>query len=227
MVNFMIDTGFNENFKLIFNNIIKPIIFQIESKIDRDFFLSTGFHLNNLDEICNKCSTFYEQKKDELKKIFYGDKISKTNEISGEQFLFDIHKVASITCYSLIKNKVFSFDENKAIEYMRDNSKTDTTWIINNVLANYKLAFHVSTAFIYYKLLFDATKQGDKALVEKIKKQNKLFLYKTRDGHESFENSVILDFAKRDIHKRSFDYFLYSAFLFQLEEYNREIFDKF
>ncbi len=54
-------------------------------------------------------------------------------------------------------------------------------------------------------------------------------LYKNKDGtpksinHESFENYIIIDLAKRDVNNKSFELFMYAALMYQLEEYNRII----
>lgn len=220
----MSELNYQSNFRLIFEKIVFPLIPQMEIEMDNEFKDSTNFYVKDLNNTYDQCNSFYERKKVELKKIFYGDKFSLSDE---RNLLFDIHKVASISCYSLIKHKIFSFDENNALQFIKERKIEDTTWIINNALVNYKLAFHVSVSMIYYKLLYDADKQLNTKLADAIKSQKRLSLYKTRTGHESFANSIILDLAKRDMHKRSFDYFLYSAILFQLEEYNKEFFKKF
>lgn len=219
----MSENDLPNNYRLIFESIVIPLIPQMEAEVDNEFKDSTGFRIKDLNNIYTQCKSFYERKKVELKKIFYGDKFSLIDE---RTLLFDIHKVASISCYSLIKHKIFAFDDNSAFQFIKERKIEDTTWIINNALVNYKLAFHVSVSMIYYKLLYDANNQFNTLLTDAIKSQKRLSLYKTRTGHESFANSIILDLAKRDIHKRSFDYFLYSTILFQLEEYNKEFFKK-
>ena len=68
-------------------------------------------------------------------------------------------------------------------------------------------------------------KSTETDLYEKLKKEKKLNLYTVKVSkdqvHESFENSLVLDLAKRDINNRSFDCFLYSTIMYQLEEYNK------
>lgn len=202
-------------FSKIFNKIVEPLIKQIEEEADKGFKKAANLKVKDLREACLACESFYETKKKELKRLFYGEKYSEKED---DKFLFDVHKVASIVCYSLIKHKVFVFDEKIAYEGMEEK---ETDWIIDNAFINYKLAFYVSVAVIYYKMLFEAEEEAKEELRLSLLKKRCLFLYKIREGHESFANSIILDFAKRDIHKRSFDYFLYSALLFQLEEYNK------
>ena len=207
------------NFDQIFDCIVLPLINELPQYMDEKFKNSVGFKHKDLQKAREDCKSFYETKKTELKKIFYG---SKYNKAAENDLKFDIHKIASIICSSLIKHKIFIFNDEVAFQTIEQNGKfEDTTWIIDNALINYKLAFKVSVAMIYYKLLHES---NDDAKIF-FERHHGLSLYKKREGHESFENSVILDFAKRDIHGRSFDYFLYSAFLFQLEEYNKKVFE--
>lgn len=215
------------NFSKIFDKIVVPLIEQVKNEVDIQFKDKVNLKVKEREEACSACEAFYEKKKKELKRLFYGEKYSEKED---DKFLFDVHKVASIVCYSLIKHKVFVFDEKVACEMMDGK---ETSWVIDNAFINYKLAFYVSVSIIYYKMFFEVEEAIKKAIEEGTNKdaeeelkhslleKRKLFLYKIRTGHESFANSIILDFAKRDIHKRSFDYFLYSALLFQLEEYNK------
>lgn len=223
------------NFKQIFNNIISPIIDEIESEVDKNFKQDCQLKRKDLNIVCNQCEIFYQNKREELKRIFYGNKY--TNEkLDDDTFCLDLHKIGAIICYSLIKYKVFSFvfDRNKFDSLFDDSASKEektTDWIINNVLVNYKLAFHFSVAFIYYKMIFDANNENNIKLCNKLEKQRGLSLYKEKEHseskkkHESFANSVILDLFKRDVKGRSFDYFMYATLLFQLEEYNKIIFN--
>ena len=207
------------NFDQIFDYIVTPLINELPQYMDAEFKEFVGFKIKDSQKARESCKIFYEAKKTELKKIFYGSKYTKASE---NDLKFDIHKIAAIICSSLIKHKVFIFNDELAFQTIEQRGKfEDTSWIVDNALINYKLAFKVSIAMIYYKLLHESNDDTKKFF----KSHNGLSLYKKREDHESFENSVILDFAKRDIHGRSFDYFLYSAFLFQLEEYNKKVFE--
>ena len=137
-------------FSKIFNKIVEPLIKQVEEEADKGFKKAANLKVKDLREACLACESFYETKKKELKRLFYGEKYSEKED---DKFLFDIHKVASIVCYSLIKHKVFVFDEKIAYEGMEGK---ETDWIIDNAFINYKLAFYVSVAVIYYKMLFEA-----------------------------------------------------------------------
>ena len=220
------------NFQFIFTYIVEPVIDEIESTVDVDFKKKFVFRRNDLELIRDRCENFYQEKREDLKKLFYGNKYTKEHA-EDKKYCLDLHKIASIICYSLIKYKVFVFDSDKVNEHLNSlsgDTTLKTDWIIDNVLVNYKLAFNFSIAFIYYKMLFDATNNGDEELARKIQTQRGLSLYKEHSNnevikrHESFKNSVILDFFKRDVKGRSFDYFMYATVLFQIEEYNKIIF---
>jgi hypothetical protein len=88
------------------------------------------------------------------------------------------------------------------------------------------LAFYASLSIIYYKILFDADQNNDSELYQLVENQQALNLYPIKKDHESFENSIIIDMAKRNVNRRSFDCLLYAAVLFQLEEYNLQLFSR-
>lgn len=211
------------DFNSVFEVVVKPLIEQVFNGVDEPFREKVALKTRNLLSVKTNCKASYQKKEDELKQMFYGKKYSAQKNDSSEEFRFDIHKVAAILCYTLIRNKVFTFDVDKAYDYISANPKNcqTTSWIVNNVLVNYKLAFHASINMIYQKSLFDSNKNTNSEMIRLLTDEKSLFLYEKREGHESFANSIIYDFAKRDIRNRSFDCLMYSAMLFQIEEYNK------
>lgn len=213
------------SYDYIFHDIVIPLVEEIAEDADSDFKTTCDFETLNTEVIFHKSHPLYKQKRESIKKNFYGDIFLKKGEdLDDDKYRLDLHKIASIVCAILIRNKVFWYDEKKAQEYIK-NKELSTDWLIKNILINYRLAVHASFSIIYNKMLFDL-KSTDKKLYDNIENQRGLYLYRTNDEHESFENSIILDFAKRDIDNRSFDYLLYSALLYQLEEYSKEKFNK-
>ncbi|WP_448918912.1 hypothetical protein [Eubacterium sp.] len=221
----MNDSGIEKNNKLtnfdyIYSKIIIPLIEQVKDGASTEFKRYCNLTTIDYCLVQENCEKFYLKKRDELKKIFYGEQYTYKNR-NDDNFCLDLHKIAAIICCGLIRFKVFRYDKEKALEYIKENNIKDTDWLIDNVFINYKLAFHFSMAFIYYKMLFDSKNDKNDNLYNKIENQKGLFLYKKNSEHESFQNSIILDFAKRDIGNRSFDYFMYATVLFQIEEYNK------
>lgn len=224
-----IDLNKIHSYDYIFHQIVLPLAQEMAEEVDPKFKSECDFEILETEAIYLKSHALYKQKREMIKSFFYGDVFfEKDKYLDDDSYRLDLHKIASIICSTLIRNKIFWYDEKKAKKYLNDNKKLSTDWKIKNILINYRLAVHTSFSLIYYKMLFDLNQKDEqqKKLYEKIENQEGLYLYPTNDSHESFENSIILDFAKRDIDNRSFDYLLYSTLLYQLEEYNREKFNK-
>ena len=215
------------SFDFIFHQIVLPLADEMENEVDADFKSACGFEKLDTERVFAISHKFYRTKRESLKKFFYGDIFSNATKLNNEDCRLDLHKIASVITATLIRNKLFWYNEARAQEYI-SSKELSTEWKIDNLLVNYKLAFHVGVALMYYKMLFDleSDESGTKQLYKKIENQGGLYLYSNNKWHESFQNSIIYDFAKRDINNRSFDYLLYSALLYQLEEYNREKFNK-
>ncbi|MBQ7347624.1 MAG: hypothetical protein IJW55_06670 [Clostridia bacterium] len=139
-----------------------------------------------------------------------------------------MHKYCAIICRTLIHEKTIKYDMISCEKYIKDNniSPDDTNWLVKNALVNYRIAFYASVVFLYQSML---AKYTDPIIQAKLRKNKQLNLYTKKDGtpksinHESFENYIIVDLAKRDVHNKSFELFMYAALMYQLEEYNRII----
>lgn len=209
------------DFSFIWKKWIIPTIDKIAKQMDPDFQKATNFYVRDLAEIEKAASKYYIEKRETTKKEYYGDDPS----IVSKKHLMDFHKLSAILCRTLIEHKVYYYDVQKCYEYIEakkiDSKNTD--WLVHNVLVNFRLAFYASVVFLYQSMLFKL-KNENSDLYVLLKDQKKLNLYtngKHGNTHESFENSLVLNLAKRDINNRSFDCFLYSAIMFQLEEYNK------
>lgn len=207
------------DFNFVWDSWILPTIHKMYEKIDPDFKEATKCNIKDLDNIKSLANRFYIEKRESVKREYYGTNF-KTD---GKPYLMDFHKLSSVLCRTLIEYKVFTFDVSRCKSYITekkiDNKNTD--WLVHNALVNFRLAFYVSVVFLYQSMLFKT--QEDSQLYELLLKRKKLDLYtKSSPGnnHESFENSLVLDLAKRDINNHSFDCFFYSAIMYQLEEYN-------
>lgn len=209
-----------QDFDFIWDKWIVPLIYKIPDQMDVSFKERCNFDIRDLNSIKEKSREYFIEKRNLVKKEYYGDYPST----ALEKHLMDFHKLSAVLCRTMIENKVYSFDTQVCIEYIKNeqiNSK-NTDWLIHNALVNFRLAFYVSIVFLYQSMLFQL-KSYDNNLYEKLKEQKKLNLYTSincRKVHESFENSLVLDLARRDINNHSFDSFLYSTIMYQLEEYN-------
>lgn len=209
------------DFSFIWKEWIVPAIDKIAKQMDPAFQKATNFSIRDLSEIEKSASKYYIEKREATKKEYYGDDPS----VVAKKHLMDFHKLSAILCRTLIEHKVYYYDVQKCNEYIEaqkiDSKNTD--WLVHNVLVNFRLAFYASVVFLYQSMLF-RLKKDNSDLYPLLETQKKLNLYTNGERgntHESFENSLVLDLAKRDINNRSFDCFLYSAIMFQLEEYNK------
>lgn len=209
--------------ELLWSKFILPALTKAESDLNKDFSDYVGLKNIVSDEYKMALSSIYEEKREWLKNIYFGD--FKTSE----ERCLDMHKIAAIICRSIIRCKPFTFDVEKANEY-KQNYKLDKdlTWIINNYFVNYKVA--VNSAFLI--TLYDLyDKLGEKAREEqpndKILEMIKNFsehgfeMYRSsiiKLEHESFYKSVILNLVINDTNGRNFDYLGFATMCFQLQQ---------
>lgn len=224
------------NFQYMWSKWIIPLINDLYNQMDKDFKEYCGVYIRELDQISIKAENYYQRKREEAKRAFYGE-YHKGD--SKTEHRMDFHKISSIICRTLIEYKVYGFDERLCQDYIdKYINPYDTDWVVRNALINFRLAFHGSVVFLFHSMQFEYYK-NDKRLFELIKDKNQLDLYDSsafsiytenqynannnKIVKESFENCIILDLAKRDIGNRSFDYFMYAIIMYQLEEHNKSL----
>lgn len=210
------DSIMSSDFDFIWDEWLVPLINKLPTQMDDNFKQYTGFEIRDLEPIKHNAKQYYLAKREAIKKEYYGD---------DKKHLMDFHKLSAILCRTLIEYKVYNFDTNLCSKYIKEyqiDSK-DTDWLVHNALINFRLAFYSSVILLYQSMLFNLKKESEE-LYTVLRNQKKLRLYAKENAgnvHESFENSLVLDLAKRDINNRSFDCFLYSTIMYQLEEYNK------
>ena len=206
------------DFDYIWQEWIIPLVNEIPTQMDEKFKEYAKFEIRDLQDIKANVKKFYLQKLESIKKEYYGD---------SKKHFMDFHKLSAILCRSLIEYKVYNFDTSLCEQYIREQriDSKNTDWLVCNALVNFRLAFYSSVVLLYQSMLFNL-KDDSEELYVLLRDQRKLNLYTSKRNpnvHESFENSLVLDLAKRDVNNRSFDCFLYSTILYQLEEYNKII----
>lgn len=206
------------NFEFIWEKWIVPTVEKVFAQIDENFKTKCNARILHCSEIKPKAEKYFQERRAQLKDDYYGQDGDKENE----EHRMDFHKLSAIICRTMVEYKTVTFDLEKCEQYSLEIDPHDTNWLIRNSLINYRIAFLSSVVFLYNAMLF---KYQDEAQInQKLRDQRKLILYDSAQDiglHESFENYMVLDLAKRDINNRSFDYFMYAANMFQLEEYNR------
>lgn len=213
-------------YKDLWPKIIFPAIINAYNNTDENFRSYVSLEKHSDEEYQRHLSNLYEEKRDWLKKIYFG------NFKSEKEHWLDMHKISAVICRSLIGCKPFSFDVDKANKYKKENNKNDDLdWIIDNYFINYKVAVNCSIGIVLYDLL---DKLGDERFINKemvnvssvIKSiTSKSFeLYNKKptilwSEHESFYKSMILNIAINDSNKRDFDYLGFAVNSFQLQQY--------
>lgn len=211
------------SFEFVWHKWIVPLVNDLFKQTDADFVSYVGLKTRNMDELAEGAEKYFKKKRTELKIEFYGKGYA-----DGEHRM-DFHKLGALFCRTLIEYKVFDFDISKCETIVQGKSNKDIGWLVKNALINFRLSFYTSVVFLYQSMLFKYDKDESRQLFEGLKKNKHLDLYETNKKsdlntvHESFENSVVLDLAKRDINNRSFDFLLYATIMYQLEEYNKAI----
>lgn len=211
------------NFRYIWNQWIVPLADDLYAQLDNDFKQYCHVRIRNMDKICVNAEKYYQKKRVEVKKEFYGE---YHRGDSQKNHRMDFHKIGSIICKTLIEYKVFDFNTNSCRKYVEQkNDPYDTDWVVKNTLINFRLAFYSSVVFLFQAMRFEYAK-SNKELYKALSKKGKLDLYRTKSTNpvkESFENCIVFDLAKSDIGNRSFDYFMYAIILYQLEEHNKNL----
>lgn len=202
-----------------------PLVNELYAQTDEEFRKYCNVQIRNLEQICNNAEGYCQQKREEVKRAFYGEYHKGDSETEHRM---DFHKISAILCRTLIEYKVYDFDESLCREYIdRNIDSYNTDWVVKNALINFRLAFYSSVVFMFHAMQFETYKEN-KNLFKLLEQKGKLNLYETHISSngkvkESFENCMILDLAKRDIGNHSFDYFMYAIIMYQLEEHNKNL----
>ena len=213
------------NFRYIWEKWIVPLVNDLYAQTDKKFREYCNVRIRNLDEVYNNAEKFYQYKREEVKRAFYGEYHKGDSVIEHRM---DFHKISAIICRTLIEYKVYDFDEPLCQKYVDKNiDPYNTDWVVRNALINFRLAFYSSVVFMFHAMQFEYYKENPE-LFKRLENKGRLNLYETHIPNagkvkESFENCIVLDLAKRDIGNHSFDYFMYAIIMYQLEEHNKNL----
>lgn len=213
----------DSSFHFIWQEWIVPLTEDMLNQADTEFIKRAGLKIRDMNELFGVAKNYFEKKKTDLKIEFYGQ------DYESQEHLMDFHKLGALLCRTLIQYKVFDFDISECENMVLEKDKKDISWLVKNALINFRVAFYTSVVFVYQSMLFKYDNEENHQLFEKLKKNRCFNLYETHQSksvnsvHESFENSIVLDLAKRDINDKSFDFLLFATIMYQLEEYNKAI----
>lgn len=212
--------SFSEHFdNSLWPKIIIKAIENAEKHIDKDFAKYVQFEKINSFDYKKNLSFLYENKRDWLKRIYFG------NFKSDEERCLDMHKIAAIICRSIIGCKPFTFDVQKANEYKRSHDlNKNLDWIIDNYYVNYKVAINCAFAICLYDLfdkLGESNTENQNDELISIFSNEGFDMYNTsilKSEHETFYKSVIINLAINDSNKRDFDYLGFATMCYQLQQ---------
>lgn len=217
---------FHLSFDLFWEKIILPTIHNAHDELDRDFAnacdMKTVFG-SDYQKYKDKIRDIYHEKREWLKVVYLPHE---------KHPLLDMHKLSAILCRSILACKPFCFDYQKAEQFVVNKFKNDEEnhidWFVSNIYVNYKVAFYISTGLIYLELLYSNCPKGrtpdDEALKYYLNLGGVLY-YPKSSSHDNYEKSCIIALQKNDVLGRNFDYLTYAANMFQLEVYNRMLYD--
>lgn len=195
----------DETFKYIWNEIILKSISSLEKCFTKEEKEKYKFSTRDLRKIEKKINADYDSIKKHLKINYYD--ATKSNQDSKNRI--DNHKIAACICYSMLRNKVFSFE-------VRDDMPKRMFAI------NYELAYTVSLGIIFTTLVAQYKNVGRNDLAEKLLQQRMLLVPQTSSGHDEYHEGRIHTLALNDIYGNIFDVLTYSDMMFWIEYYNRQ-----
>lgn len=199
----------DETFKYIWNEIILKSISSFEKYFTEEEKEEYKFSIRNLYRLEKKINSDYNSIKKHLKSNYYD--ATKSNHDSKNRI--DNHKIAACICYSMLQNKVFSFE-------VRDNMPKHMFTI------NYELAYTVSLGIIFTTLVAQYKNVGRNDLAEKLLQQQTLVVPQTSLGHDEYHEGRIHTLALNDIYGNTFDILTYSDMMFWIEYYNRQMIEQ-
>lgn len=199
----------DETFKYIWDEIILKNIFSLEKLFTEEEKKKYNFSVTNLGKLEKKIKSDYNLIKNHLKSNYYDAR--KNNHNSKNRI--DNHKIAACICYSMLQNKVFSFE-------VHDNMPKRMFTI------NYELAYTVSLGVIFTTLVAQYKNIGRNDLANKLLQQHMLIVPKTSSGHDEYHEGRIHTLALNDIYGNTFDILTYSDMMFWIEYYNRQMLEQ-
>ncbi len=135
-----IDLNKIHSYDYIFHQIVLPLAQEMAEEVDPEFKSECDFEILETEAIYKKSHVLYKQKREMIKSFFYGDVFFEKDEyLDDDSYRLDLHKIASIICSTLIRNKIFWYDEKKAKKYLNNNEKLSTDWKIKNILINFQI----------------------------------------------------------------------------------------
>ncbi len=201
---------------------------EAKNNCPKDYILSCNCVLR--DDYKKRAAEAFKVYRHELENDCYRGK-------NGKDHPLDYRKCAAILCCALIKEKAFSFDENKShiwycksIDHCSAELNTNETGservvrkknnilLVNTGFINYKVAYLSALHFLYR---FTSYKAQDEGWLDNLLATQKLVDYDNPVEEDSFNVNMIMGLARADLQGRDIDMFLLSQHFYQIEMYTR------
>lgn len=196
----------DETFDYIWNEIIAKEIYSLDDIFSEAEKKEYHFKYKNLKKLKKLIFLSYNAIKTNLKSNYYDTSRSNNNPRNR----IDNHKIAACLCYSVMQNRVFTFE-------VSDNMPERMFTI------NYELAYTVSLRFLFYTLISRYNMLGRSDLASRLQEQSTLVVPATSAGHDEYHTGRIHTLALNDLYGNTFDILTYSDMMFWIEYYNRQI----
>ncbi len=191
-----------------------------------EYFLENCDVKSNIDKKIYQKAVYnsYKQIREELKIVCYG---------KDKKGFLDFRKISAVLVKTLIQNKMFYFDTEKAFEILhnKQNEKTNgkitgqeyNQWAISNVFINYRFAYLTGVQYVYLILLSDLLEKDETIpLADKLNSLGHLVKYPIPEENDTFDTNIVIGLARADMDNRDIDIFLLSQHFYQLEMYTRQ-----
>ena len=199
---------------------MKKVIDDIQSDCDENFKNNCELRSKELTIWKKQLEGDYRDLRDDLKSSCYWSR--------KEYGSLDGRKIAAVLAKALMRNKLFVFNTEEALDLLRKQThildpEHLNLWAVNNLLINYKFAYFVSLQMVYLTLLERLL--SEESTIEMGRRLNAighLLQYPHFAPDDSFDVNVIIGMARSDFAGKDFDMFLFAMQLYQIEMYTVE-----
>lgn len=164
-----------------------------------------SFRMRDLNKIKKGVFRDYNLIKNRLKDRYY-----QKNSEKNDESLIDAHKIAACICYSLVRNKPFSFNVEEDMPQ-------------NVFVSNYSVAYYSSIGIVYMTLIAEYLLNDYKDYAQKLIENGKFIEPPISKNHNNYNEGRIFSLAQNDLYGNTFDVLGYADMMYWIELFNRQM----
>ena len=164
-----------------------------------------SFRKRDLDTVKRDVFRDYDVIRRRLKDRYY-----QAGTLEADEGLIDAHKIAAFICFSLIKNKPFSF--------IIEEGMPQCIFI-----SNYSVAYYSSIGIVYMTLIAEYMLNDHSEFAQKLIENGRFIEPPVSKGHNKYDEGRIFALAQNDIYGNTFDVLGYADMMYWIELYNRQL----